>query len=227
MTKKINILGMCIDNYTVREAMLQLDTYLNGTGLNIIKNVTMKQIVMAGENHQVRTCIEEADMSLIGEREILAETNHVSAQRMREIRDQDFMWELLKRIVRIQKQVFFLAMTREQVAQMQQFFTAASPRLMVAGSYAMEECVGDLDHVVNEINGVTPDIVFSTLPSPKEEEFLMEHKDKISAGVWYGIGEDYQKSSQMGHTFRQLLMRAKLRRTVSRYENGNKDGTRR
>ena len=35
--KKIKILDMCVDNYTVRESLLRLDTYLASAMLNIIE----------------------------------------------------------------------------------------------------------------------------------------------------------------------------------------------
>lgn len=42
--------------------------------------------------------------------------------------------------------------------------------------------------MVNEINALTPDMILSVLPSPDQEHFLMENCEKLSAGLWYGIG---------------------------------------
>lgn len=225
MIKKIEILGMRVDNYTVREAILQLDTYMNTTVLNVIETVTMKQLMMAGENPAVRECIEQADLSLIGDREILAEMGCSSVQRMREVRDGDFMREVLRRIVRNRKRVFFIAMTRADVNRMQEFVTETNPGLSEAGSFAVEECVGDLDYAVNEINGATPDIVISGMTSPFEEEFVLGHKDKIGASVWYGAGDVFHKKPGILKTdsLKNLMLRFRLHHTVSRYQNENKD----
>lgn len=221
MIKKIDIFGMHVDNYTVREAILQLDTYMNSTVLNIIETITMKQLMLAAENPKVRDYIEQADLSVIGESEILSETGATSVQRVREIRDKDFTNELLRRVVRNQKRVFLIAMTREDVEHMQAYFTEMNPKFTVAGSYAMEECIGDLDSVVNHINGSIPDMIISAMPSPQEEEFVLDHKDKISASVWYGVGADYDKKSggiQVGTTLKRLVMRGRLHHTMSRYQ---------
>ena len=221
MIKKIDILGMQVDNYTVREAILQLDTYMNSTVLNIIETVTMKQLMQAVENPKVRACIEQADLSVIGESEILSETGAVSVQRMREIRDRDFTNKFLRRVVRNQKRIFLIAMTREDVEHMQAFFEEKNPKFTVAGSYAMEECVGDPDSVVNYINGTTPDVIISSMASPDEEAFVLDHKDKICASVWYGVGTDYDKKSggvQVGSMLKRLMMRGKLHHTLSRYQ---------
>ncbi len=226
MIKKIDILGMQVDNYTVRESLLRLDTYMSSTVLNIIETVTMKQLVAAGENPKIRECLEQADLCIIGEGEILSETGNATVQRMREVRDQNFLHELLKRAVRNQKRIFLIAVTREEVDAMQAFFIEQNPRFTAAGSYAVEECVGDMDTIVNELNGTTPDIVISALDSPVEEEFLLSHKDKIGAGVWYGIGASYKSKQggiRIGETLQKLALRGRLRHSVSKYQNKSKD----
>ena len=226
MIKKIDILGMQIDNYTVRESILRLDTYMSNTVLNIIETVTMKQLVEAAENPAIKDCLMQADLCIIGECEILAETGNATVQRMREVRDQDFILELLKRVVRNQKRVFLIAMTSEELEEIQTVFTEINPKFSIVGSYAVTDCVGDMDSIVNELNGTTPDIVISALNSPTEEEFILEHKDKIGAGVWYGIGSSYKTvhgHRGVGELLQKLAFRGKLRHSVSKYENENKD----
>lgn len=90
MSKRIDILGVCVDNYTVRESLMRLDTYLGSTVLNIIETVTMKQLIAAGENAAIKNCLEQADLCIIGDYEILSETGNASSWRTREVRDQDF-----------------------------------------------------------------------------------------------------------------------------------------
>lgn len=224
MIKKIDILGMQVDNYTVRESLLRLDTYMSNNVLSIIETVTMKQLVAAGENPVIKECLAQADLCIIGEREILSETGNATVQRMREVRDQDFLRESIKRVVRNQKRVFLIAMTRSEVDALEAFLTEMNPKFTTVGSYAVEECVGDMDSIVNELNGTTPDMVISALDSPAEEEFLLSHKDKIGAGVWYGIGASYQKKqgrSRVGEALQKLALRGRLRHSVSKYQNEN------
>ena len=188
MVKKINILDICVDNYTVRESLMRLDTYLSSTVLNIIETVTMEQLVLAGENPAIKDCLEQADLCIIGEREILTETGNDTAQRVREVCGNDFLHELLKRVVRSRKRVFLLAMTEPEVERMQEAFTELNPKFTAAGSCAIEAFSSDMEAIVNEINGTTPDVVISALDTPREEEFVLSHKDKIGAGIWYGVG---------------------------------------
>ena len=44
MIKKIEILGIQLDNYTVREAMLQAELFLDDKVMNIIEVITMETL---------------------------------------------------------------------------------------------------------------------------------------------------------------------------------------
>jgi N-acetylglucosaminyldiphosphoundecaprenol N-acetyl-beta-D-mannosaminyltransferase len=226
-SKKIEMMGIRLDNYTVRESLLRLDTYLGNTILNIIETVTMKQLILSVEMPVIKNCLNQADLCVIGECEILSETENDAIQRMREVRNWDFLHELLKRMSYGRKRVFLLAMTDEELHQIQKMFLEKVPQFEAAGSYAVESCVGDMDTIVNEINGETPDIVISALDSPMEEEFILSHKDKIGTSVWYGIGVSYYKNQgkiQVGNTLKKLALRGRLRHSVSKYrQNENKD----
>lgn len=226
-SKKIEMMGICLDNYTVRESLMRLDTYLGNTVLNIIETVTMKQLILSGEMPVIKDCFNQADLCVIGECEILSETGNDTTQRMREVRDWDFLHELLKRMAHSKRKVFLLAMTEEELMQMKELFWEKLPQFEPIGSYAVEDCPGDMDTIVNEINGATPDIVISALDSPMEEEFIMSHKDKIGTSVWYGIGIScFQKQGRIpvGHTLKKLAQRGRLRHSVSKYrQNENKD----
>lgn len=225
MYKKINILDICVDNYSVRESLLRLDTYIGSTVLNIIETVTMEKLVSAGEHPKIKECLEQADLCIIGEREILSETGNDTAQRVREVIGQDFLQELLRRMARSKKRVFLLTVTQAEAEEMQAAFRELAPKFTAAGCCAVEACGGDMEAVVNEINGGTPDVVISGLPTPMEEEFVQQHKDKIGARIWYGVGAFcYQRGrAKVRRTLRKLLLKGRLHHSVSKYQNENKD----
>ena len=75
MKKKIEILGLPIDNYSVREAILLAEGYLNSTSMNIIETVSMKTLADAESSEAVKEVISLADLTIIGEKEILTAAN--------------------------------------------------------------------------------------------------------------------------------------------------------
>ena len=225
--KKIDLLGISVDNYTARESLLRLDTYMGNAVLNIIETVSMKQLISSGEYPVIKDCLEQADLCIVGECEILLEAGNDSAQRMREVREQDFLYELLKRMARARKRIFLIAMTGDAIEQMQEIFSERIPQFSAVGSFPLEEGAGDMDAVVNEINAATPDIVISALDSPVEEEFILSHKGKIGTSIWYGIGDSYQKKNgkaKVGRTLKKLALRGRLHHSVSKYQQYKSEG---
>ncbi len=223
MIKKIEILGMNLDNYTVREAMLQVEVFLTNDTMNTIENISMEMLVKAQNDEVLKECIEQLDLAIISEKEILKAAGVMSAQRMRETAENEFAQEFMKRIVRNNKTVYLLGDTSEQIEKLQEFLTEKYPKLKVSGSYALEECTGDFDNIINEINIAETDVIFSVLPTPQQEYFLKENVGKFNAKIWYGLGVNYARKrgvSEVAEFAKKLVHKGMLHSMLSRY---NKD----
>lgn len=223
MLKKIDILGIEVDNYTVREAMMQVENYLDNTVMNTIETIDMKMLELAGQDETVRSCIEQLDLAVIGEKEILIAADVHSSQRISETINHDFFREFIKRIIRNHKRVFLLAETIAQEEQLEHFLVGKYERIEVAGHCAIEEKSNDYESVVNEINSASADVIFSILPSPLQEQFLTENKNKLDAKIWYGLSGDYAPRSRISRISQiagRLIHKKKLQSKLHKY---NKD----
>lgn len=226
MLKKIDILGMQIDNYTVREAIMQTEVFLGSGGMNTIETVTMKMLDMAATEPCIRECMQMLDLTVIGEKEILVAAGIRSNQRIRETVEHTFFEEFMKRIVRNRKSVFLLGETRSELDDLASYLERKYEKLTLAGSYALEENVGDVEGVVNEINSTSVDVILSVIPSPQQEQFLLENKGKLDAGIWYGIGKGYETHSGFARLMTvagQLIHKKRLQQRQHKYENENEE----
>lgn len=223
MLKKIDILGIEVDNYTVREAMMQVENYLDNTVMNTIETIDMKMLELAGRDETVRACMEQLDLAVIGEKEILIAADVHSSQRISETINHDFFREFIKRIIRNHKRVFLLAETIAQEEQLEHFLVGKYEQIEVAGHCAIEEKSNDFESVVNEINSASADVIFSILPSPLQEQFLTENKSKLGAKIWYGLSSDYAPRSRISRISQiagRLIHKKKLQSKLHKY---NKD----
>lgn len=223
MLKKIDILGIEVDNYTVREAMMQVENYLDNTVMNTIETIDMKMLELAGRDETVRACMEQLDLAVIGEKEILIAADVHSSQRISETINHDFFREFIKRIIRNHKRVFLLAETIAQEEQLEHFLVGKYEQIEVAGHCAIEEKSNDFESVVNEINSASADVIFSILPSPLQEQFLTENKSKLDAKIWYGLSSDYAprfRISRISQIAGRLIHKKKLQSKLHKY---NKD----
>ena len=223
MLKKIDILGIEVDNYTVREAMMQVENYLDNTVMNTIETIDMKMLELVGQDETVRACMEQLDLAVIGEKEILIAADVHSSQRISETINHDFFREFIKRIIRNHKRVFLLAETIAQEEQLEHFLVGKYEQIEVAGHCAIEEKSNDFESVVNEINSASADVIFSILPSPLQEQFLTENKSKLDAKIWDGLSSDYAprcRISRISQIAGRLIHKKKLQSKLHKY---NKD----
>ena len=88
----------------------------------------------------------------------------------------------------------------------------------------MENCIGDLEAVINDMNATTPDVILSVLPSPQQEHFLMAHKDKMNANIWYGAGESSlqkKKHRSIGSILQSKMHLERLKNSIDKYEKNS------
>ena len=133
MTKKIDILGLALDNYTVRESITQAEAFLENDMLNIIETISMKMLIGAEEHPAVRGVIEASNLVIIGEKEILQSAGIDTIQRIHETEENDFAVEFFKRLERNRKSIFLLGQSGEQIAREREDMLKVFPRLVKIG----------------------------------------------------------------------------------------------
>ena len=223
MVKKLEILGVKLDNYTVREAMLKIEVCWNNTIMSTVETISMDTLVKAQSDELVKNCIESLDLAIICDKEILKAAGLVSSQRMKETVESEFLKEFLRRVVRNRRTVYLLSETDEQLGLLQEFLNEKYERIKVAGMYALSACNGDYDAVINEINIATPDAILSVIPTPEQEYFL---KEQLNAKIWYGLGQDYagrQGKSEVVSFARRLIQKGILHTRLMRYKKNDSE----
>lgn len=220
MKKKIEILGLPIDNYSVREAILLAEGYLNSTSMNIIETVSMKTLADTESSEAVKEVISLADLTIIGEKEILTAANIMTPQRLKETNEHEFFHEFMKRIVRNHKRLYILAVERTEMDRFQEILDEQYPKRNQVGEAALEECQGDLENIINGVNGEAADVVISLIPSPRQEEFIREYRDKMSAQIWYGLGAyTGERKSFFRKTLQKVFRKHALMKKMGDYQN--------
>lgn len=189
MRKELHIGELQLNNNTVRESIQLVERAIADQGFVAMEEITMHTLFAAEEDEKVADGIQMLDHTVIADNAILQAVNQGSMQRKFEIEDHTFFFELMKRLERNGKRLFLLGESKEKIAERVQLILAKFPKIQIAGTGALEDCIGTDEALVNHINSLSPDAIICLLPSPSQEIFLLEHKEKISANFWYGMGE--------------------------------------
>lgn len=226
MIKTVDIAGIQLDNYTVRESIMNVEKEMSDHGFHTIEEVNMDMLMMAETDEVIREALTSVEHTVIAETGILEAVGADSYQRKHEIEHHDFFYEMMKRIERNHKILFLIGDTAAHIEKMRDQIQRRYPKCEIAGMEALDECPGVVDAVVNEINALAPDVIISVLPSPKQEHFLMENREKLSAGLWYGVGQmQLQKpKKRLWDGVRTLIRTHKLEKQLNQYQEKQDTG---
>ncbi len=218
MIKQINVIGIQLDNDTVRESIMRIERE-DALAFQTIEEISMDMLLLADSDERLKEVLQSLDYTVLAESSILAVVDQKSMQRVHEIDEHDFYYEFMKRMEKNHKSIFILGMSREELEDTKEGIMRDFPECNIAGMEALEDCVGTTDSIVNKVNAVTPDMILSILPTPEQEYFLLEHKEMLSANIWYGIGRIRldRKSIGLSAWFRNYARQRKLKRAISRY----------
>lgn len=224
MVKKIRMLGMEMDNFTLREEIVQSESFYHKQELNIIRTVSIDMLSLAADSPIVRGGIRQADLIVVGDSEILTEAGIYSAQRIREASEHGFMRAFLKDRIREQSSFFLVAQDQQELERLMEFLKKKYENMILVGTCFLEACSRDYDMMINEINAAAPDIILSVLTSPQEDALLMEEKSKIRARIWYSMS-GYEKTGTKKQSFlcwfQQLIHKGRFKNAVHNYEERN------
>ena len=220
MIKEIRVAGVTLGNYTTRESLMKIDKAFYEEKFTTVEEINMRSLFLAGEDEVVKNIIESVDITVITETGILDVAGEHSLHRKHEVEENEFFFQFLRRIERNSKRVLFLGETEEEIVLAKSFIKEEFPRVIICKTLALENCKGDEDAVVNEINAEAVDVIISVLSSPRQEYFLADHKDKLSARIWYGVGDGkfVKPKGRIAKNFIKRFRVKKLMQYIRRYE---------
>lgn len=213
MIKEIQLLGVTLENYTVREAITKFEGMMHEEGVRIIEEVTMETMANI-EDESVKAIIKQANLTVIADYGILVAAKEKNMQRRFEIDNNEFFYELVKRLERNNESVFIIGENEKQTGETVSFLMEEFPKLEIVKTINMDEIIGAEDAIVNEINVHAPKAVLSLLKTPMQEKFLNEHKDKISSMLWYNVSNSKKVKRSIKNTVQKGLRMLHIRRQL-------------
>lgn len=218
MGKIVSVAGMELDNRPVREVLSQVGEQMDG-GFLSIQEVSMQTIIGAQENSLVEQGLHKLTHSIISDIGILEAVGVNSLSRIHEIKNKDFFFGFMRQIEQKNKSILILADRQDALNQAHDYLLDMFPGLVFVGEELLQDESQQMETIINNINIVAPQVILSLLPSPKQELFVLEHRDKLQANIWYGIGELLQdmKHHPLLYFIRRKWSVRKLIKSMSEY----------
>lgn len=200
--QKINMLGVALTDYSLKESLILLENYMKSGRLNTILYVTPPVLILAGHDEEHKKCIEEMDLTLCGDAELLRMAKLDAPGRMHEVENRIFLKEFLRKMVRGSRKIYLLGESEEELGALRAELEGFQKGLIISGSSVITE---DTDEIINRINDVAPAAIISRLSHGKQEKYMSQFRPFANAEVWLGIPKDMMLGTDKG-PFRNRIM---------------------
>ena len=222
MAKKIQVLGITLEAYTVREQMRFLEEYVASDELNIVCAVSADMLMRTLENTQLQGFIRQADLRIITEPIILEVVEENCEQQYAQIKKHELENQFFQFLIRKKKRLYWLGDSQEDLNAFEKYMQENYANLNIAGSFA--ECIEEenIENIINEINGADADVLLLHFHSPMQEQFIESYKQLLHANLCVCVGDGIRGRYESGvriSKLKGLLDQTMFKRKALKYNS--------
>ncbi|MBE6015003.1 MAG: hypothetical protein E7241_06525 [Lachnospiraceae bacterium] len=224
MSKKVTVLGVRLDCYSLRGAIGHASKFLNNMTVNVVQMVSLKTINAAADNEAIKDYLENVDLSVINDVQVIRAADEKLKGRIKEVEEGFFLKAFLKRIRDNKKSVCILAASEEDGAKFHDYVRNEGIDLNVVGVFVADPSAENFnwETIANDINSKNVGGVISLLDVTLNEEFLREFKSMLSIEVFFGLGDEPEATRNTKGVFAGLKRRV-FKRIINRKVNKNNE----
>lgn len=178
---------VCTENYDELSASLLND--INENRKSFIVAINPEKVVKAQNDPALRELLNKATYQIPDGIGIILASKLKKGQISERVTGIDMMLRLCRLAAENQKSVFLYGakpgIAAEAKTKLQEMF----PGLNVAG--VLDGYEKDEAKIAKIINDANPDIIFVALGSPRQENWILDHKDQLAPKVYQGVGGSF------------------------------------
>lgn len=224
MAKNIQVFGIELETYTVRDNMQFFEEYVVSDEMNIVSVVTPYVLNAALDNDDLRKFIEECDLRVIADTAILEVVEEKFDQQYTQIKKNELEEQLLRCLIRKRKKVFWIGDNKEQQKKFETYIKENYSDLNVAGMYGEGIEEEKIENIINEINSADADVLLLNFHSPAQEMFLVKYKHLLHTKLCICLGDGIKSHYSSGvriSKLKGLFDQTVFKRKVIKYNSEN------
>ena len=219
MNEKIQVLGLEIDNLSVKDAMKCVVDYMGTEPVNVIEMVTMNTLGKFQQDEEVSTLFQSFDLALASDKGILQAAGVKEERRLKEVEELLFIKMIMRYLHKNGVKVFLLTENAAHLEKLEGYMHEDYSNIQVVGTATLEENAISDDMLLNLVNGAEVECILSTLSSPTEEKFIYRNKTLVNARVWLGFGNllgEMRKQKNIFQKVKEFALRQILKREMAK-----------
>ncbi len=183
---KIDIMGVRFDNVTMSEALNRAEVLLSGTGAGYCVTPNSEMVYEAIHDDSLLEILNQADLVLPDGSGVVLASKILKKPLKEKVAGVDFASNLLT-ILEQQGKSLYLLGAKPGIAELAAVkMRSLHPKLMIAGMH--DGYFQNDSDVIEEINRLSPDVLFVCLGVPRQERFMAEHRHELQVRMMIGLG---------------------------------------
>jgi len=183
---KINIRGVYFDNLTLMDALYAIRQRLDKSEKMLIATANSEIVQMCTEDKVLLQTINSADMITADGIGVIYASRILGTPLKERVAGYDLACALLPELERTGRSLYLLGAAPGVAERAKERIIQKYPEINIIGTN--DGFFHDDEKIIQRINTVKPDVVFVCLGAPKQENWMIQNRDRVCAGVMIGLG---------------------------------------
>ena len=222
--RKINLMGIPLKDMFLRESLQQVEEFLKNGALNSVIYLNIPLLVKAQKDPDISNWIQQADITVFGDKEILDACSITARNRIEEAENFAFLTSLLSKLAYKRYSVYLISDSEQGLDKLDADLNTIRDDLNIVGEvvYGTDE-----DHnagAINDINSVVPRVIFMRSSEKLCMQLMAKDRHMINSEVMVYLPEDLNIASRkktVKEKFVQKIYRRVFKRNANQYINSN------
>ncbi len=191
MSNIVSVFDLEVTIDPAKEFVRKIAQNLEDERIYTVDFVTLEPLLQEKDNEEWKKQMKSMDLLIPGGGSVLGTEKTMDKTLGREIENRVFPKLLLRFLQKNKKTIYLLAESEEALIVFEKGLRVYGQNIRIIGRSVLQDNKLEKDYIINDINGLEPDCIFSALPSPMQEEFIYENKTLLNARVWVGCGKKF------------------------------------
>lgn len=221
MKDRIQLLDIVVDIASTKTASEATIQYLKEESSKVIYFVNSETLLLLQENENWKEIVEESELILPGNASVNGSVDEILGHKRDPFFFEGYFDSILDYAVEAGYELLLVAEDEDKFTFVQKNIHEKRPFLTLSGTFLTEQ-EESLDHIVNEINSVAPDILLMALEEKKQLELLQHYRNQMNAGLMLFIGNILYNKAVSEAEVPKPIQRLKIENLYKWFRNGGR-----
>ncbi len=188
---KINFFGTWIDQQSEESQVELVNLFIQSNRPHYITYPNVRVVVTANKDDELMHAINQADISSPDGKPLEFVARLKGLKEFKRCAGPDMMLVILKESESQGYTNYFYGSTQETLDKLKVNLLKSYPKLKILKMYSppfRPLTVEEENNIINELNTITPDLIWIGLGAPKQEKLMYRFKCRLKRGVLLGVG---------------------------------------